>query len=130
MILSFGWTTPALKALAKTRTRRHWAPRHAESFVRAFHDGKHIDAWNTTPRNTRGNPHKIATIRLTEEPVESNEYPDEDWHREGFAYLSFKGLKVDGQAPEELWAYWRRERPTLWVVSFEVVELAPRGAEA
>lgn len=123
MLISFGWTTPALEALAKTRTRRHWAPRHAESFVRAFHDGKLIDAWNATPRNTRSNPHKIGTIRLTEEPHESNEYPDEDWQREGFAYLSARGLKVDGQAPVELWAYWRRERPTLWVVSFEVVEL-------
>lgn len=122
MILSFGWTTPALIAGAKSRTRRHWAPKHAAWFVRAYHEGTLIDAWNTAPRNPRGNPHKVATIRLTEEPRESNEYPDEDWLREGFAYLSAHGLKVDGQTPEELWAYWRRERPKLWVVCFEVVQ--------
>lgn len=123
MILSFAQTTEAVKALAKDRTRRRWTPKHAQRFVRYYHEGRLIDAWNTTPRNVRGNPHKFATIRLTEEPFESNDYPDEDWQREGFAYLSAHGLKVDGQRPEELWAYWRRERPMLWVVSFAIEEL-------
>lgn len=124
MILSFGWTSPALIALSKTRTRRHWAPRHAAQFIKLYQEGKTVDAWNTAPRNKYGNPHKIATIRLTQEPFESNEYPDEDWLNEGFGYLENAGLKVDGQWPSELWRAWRLERPTLWVVSFEVLELA------
>ncbi len=121
MIISFGETTPALLAGAKTVTRRHWTDSHARHFKRLMR----VDAWNTTPRNVKGNPHKIATIVLTEDPVSESTLmlPGKDWDAEGFAYMVEHGLTVFGEHPSDLWREWRTGKPQhFYVVRFEVVE--------
>lgn len=121
MIISFGWTTPALLAGAKTVTRRDWAPIHA----RRFKAGMLVDAWNTSPRNVKGKPRKIATIRLTEDahPQWTPDVPGSDYRAEGFVWLHEHGLQVDGVAPPALWSRWLHEPRLLYVVRFEVVEV-------
>lgn len=120
VIISFGWTTPALVAGHKTVTRRYWTPSHAAKFKA----GMLVDAWNTSPRNVKGNPHKVATIRLIEDAYAAQRVPPEDWYKEGFQYLTEQALKVDGCNPIEIWDDWIRTQPRLYVVRFEVVELA------
>lgn len=121
MIISFGWTTPAILAGRKTVTRREWDPDYADR----FYEGQVVDAWNTSPRNTRGNPRKIATIKLTAKPYleRAREAPDEDYEGEGFAYLTEIGRKVNGHTPEAMWRAWKLENPQLWVVRFEILEV-------
>ena len=121
MIISFGWTTPALLAGRKTVTRREWDPDYAQRFF----EGQLVDAWNTSPRNVRGCPRKIATIRLTKKPYlePAREAPDEDYEAEGFAYFDEIDRKVNGHTPTAMWRAWKQQNPSLWVVRFEVVEL-------
>lgn len=122
MIISFGQTTPALLAGAKTVTRRDWTAKHAAKFKA----GMLVDAWNTLPRNVKGNPHKVAVIRLTADPkyMALRQTPDADWDAEGFEYLSANGLKVFGITPEKLWFSWIRQgnEQAMYAVRFEVVE--------
>jgi hypothetical protein len=122
VIISFGWTTPALLAGQKTVTRREWNPKHAAKFKA----GMLVDAWNTSPRNVHMNPRKVATIRIVEDPYlqSTRQIPDSEWDAEGFEYLSANGLNVDGKTPEALWFDWRRQgnEQRLYVVRFEVVE--------
>ena len=124
MIISFGWTTPALLAGQKTVTRRAWAASHAAKFKA----GMIIDAWNTSPRNVAKDPHRVATIRLTQDPT--LEYydaaPPEDWHREGFEYLEALDLRVAGARPRDFWASWQRSDEQCYVVRFEVVEIVSK----
>lgn len=123
MIISFGWTTPALIAGQKTVTRRDWKPQHAAKFKA----GMVVDAWNTSPRNVKKDPHKVATIRLTADArlERTRQAPDSDWYAEGFEYLSEHGIKVDGKEPTKLWWEWRRpdNYQSLYVVRFEVLSI-------
>ena len=123
MIISFGWTTPALVAGHKTVTRRDWNPKHAARFKA----GMLVDAWNTSPRNVRGNPHKVATIRLTADPYLewTNRAPSAEWDAEGFQYLSAHAHKINGITPRRLWGRWHTASTAefLYVVRFEVVEV-------
>lgn len=125
MIISFGWTTPALLAGRKTVTRRDWNPKHAARFKA----GMEIDAWNTSPRNVKGNPHKVATIRLTADPY--LEWTDElepgEYEAEGFAYLDSIGARVDGFTPGDFWEHWQFERSQLYVVRFELMSIEEGG---
>lgn len=134
MIISFSWTTPALLAGQKTVTRRDWKPEHAAKFKA----GQLLDAWNTTPRNVRGNPHKVAVIRLTQDPYLelSSEIPDADWYGEGFEYAMEHDLRFERKTTaRQVWDFWKTSPHYQWVVRFEVVEylegpLAPKGPEA
>lgn len=121
MIISFGWTTPALLAGAKTVTRRDWKPEHAAKFKA----GMLVDAWNTSPRNVHMSPRKVAVIRLTADPVleHTDDAPMSDWLGEGFELLQQQGIKVARLKPAELWQRWHEESQSLYVVRFEVVEL-------
>lgn len=137
MILVFGYTTPALLAGAvptytgKTKTRREWSEDHAAMVWAANARDGHIDAWNANPRNPTKDPHKVATIRLTAEPVFSNEFPEGDYEAEGFPLLQRLGVKIGmgsrQMAPRDLWRWWQELRPWYYVVSFELVELTPLG---
>lgn len=118
MIISFGWTTPALLAGAKTVTRRAWTPKHAAHFKA----GMLVDAWNTSPRNVKGNPHKVAVIRLTQDVQSSTLYPHEDYEAEGLRWLHEHDIKVNGVNGLDLWWDWQCHVPRLYVVRFEVVE--------
>ena len=117
MIISFGWTTEALLAGAKTVTRRDWNPKHAAKFKA----GMLIDAWNTSPRNVKGNPHKVATIRLTTGPYAdwSDAFPSYEWYAEGFGYMTDNG---GGVTVDRIVHDWRSKPHMLYVVRFEVVE--------
>jgi len=66
MIVSFAWTIEPLLAGKKTCTRRRWADRYYDQWVRAWRAGRHIhDAYDHNPRV---GGHKIGTIELTCEP--------------------------------------------------------------
>lgn len=123
MILSFGWTTPALLAGAKTCTRRDWKPEHAARFKA----GMLVDAWNSLPRNVAKNPRKVAVIRLTQDPVLefTTDAREDDWFAEGFDYLNQHGALINGVSPAALWDQWTSPDTgrQLYVVRFEVVEL-------
>lgn len=124
MILSFGYTTEALLAGSKTVTRREWNPGHAAKFT----PGLLVDAWDRSPRvkpwclqNGLPAPHKVATIRIERVRL-SSLFPPADYTREGFTYMTARGLKVGTETPDEIWERWRRDRTELYVVRFEVVE--------
>lgn len=141
MIISFGWTTPALLACRVHRgslldchcppafgvkgvTRRVWTTKHRER-VRERLDDVPFEAWNTVPRNTRANPHMVGTIVISSADL-TNEYPDDDWEEEGFAWMQENGLTLPMPGsksrklvtPEQIWETWRRERPWFTRVAF------------
>lgn len=117
MIISFGRTTPALIAGEKTVTRRDWSDKHAAQFKA----GQLVDAWNTSPRNVRGNPHKIATIRITRDPyVESSADFEPDDEAEGFEWLTQNGF---GETVDDIVVDWLNNPRPLYVVRFELVNL-------
>jgi hypothetical protein len=122
VILSFAWTTPAVRARQKTCTRRQWAESHAHRFITLAARGELIDGWTRSPRvgGTR-----FCRIKLTEEPVRqwTNEIPDTDWYAEGFDYLQKTGAHVGAVTPQQIWDGWHRTPELLWVVRFEIAEL-------
>jgi hypothetical protein len=128
MIISFAKTTGALIAGAKTVTRREWSYKHAALVTRQFVEGKTFDAWNYSPRVTSRNPHKVATIRLTQAPYQ--EWSADCTHidelrREGFEWMEENGL---GDEVRAIILGWLQQPLMLWVVRFEVVEVvAPEG---
>lgn len=117
MIISFAWTTPAMEARRKFCTRRFWDDRYA----RRFFAGQVHDAYDRQPRY-RGKP--ICKIRLTETPYKEQLclIPEEDWKREGFAYLQSIGAKVGKVTPVEIWNQWKDSKEEVWVVRFEYVQ--------
>lgn len=118
MWISFSWTTPALLAGRKTRTRRQWKLSHAQS----FNAGDLVAAYDKSPRI---GGKKVAIIRLTKEPYFTNTYDltDEDWELEGFAYLSSIGATVNGKSPEQFWDDWKAAMLILSTIDFELVEI-------
>lgn len=119
MIISFAKTTGALLAGEKTVTRRDWSDKHAAKFKA----GMLVDAWNYGPRVVSKNPHKIATIRLTDSPtLESSSAfafaSAPEWFAEGFDWLTANGFGAEVQAIVDDWC---RNKRDLYVVRFEVV---------
>lgn len=129
MILSFGWTSPALLAGAKRCTRREASERQARALLRQYELGRPLDAWNANPRVVSKHPHKIASILQTAPPEWSDAYPPEDWENEGFAWMTENGitLPVRGHVvtPGELWQMWLEDRPRQLVVRFAPLALTP-----
>lgn len=123
-IISFGHTTPALVAGAKTVTRRDWKGGYA-TLHRA---GDQLAAYDRSPR-FRGR--QIATIALTEAPYpeDSDAAPPADYAAEGFEWLEERGYRVFGHPPAVLWQAWRQHPRDLWVVRFAVVALTEYGEE-
>lgn len=143
MIISFGWTTPALLACRvhgqpllpecgcpaaygiKGVTRRKWTTKHHDRIKAYEGSDETLDAWNTVPRNTRGNPHKIGELLIISVSL-TNEYPDEDWEEEGFAWMQENGLTLPMPGstspklytPEQVWETWRRDQPWFTKVAF------------
>ena len=117
-IISFAWTTPALLAGRKTCTRRDWMADYAQRFT----VGELVAAYDRSPR---AGGKQVAVIRLTADPILSNELPAKDWAAEGFDYLEEIGAKVNGNTPLQLWDAWFKTKPYQWIVRFEVVEEEP-----
>jgi hypothetical protein len=114
VIVSFAWTTPALLAGAKTVTRRDWKYDHARRFM----VGMLVDAWDRSPRTGKGQ--KVATIRITREPRigSTADLTEEDYAREGFAWLREHGERDQVARIMRNWGMFPRE---VWVIEFEVV---------
>ena len=121
-IISFAWTTPALRAGRKTVTRRHWDPKYALR----FHQGDRVLAYDRSPC-IGGRP--VAEIELTADPTwEANAaMPDSDYEAEGYAYMHEqaqlpRALPQDIASPE-LFRAWQRGGEWNWVVRFKLIRL-------
>lgn len=116
-IISFAWTTPALLAGYKTRTRREWSDKYAKRFK----VGDLIQAWDKQPR-FKGK--KVAIIRITGIKKEDiSLMPDEDYCKEGFAYLFRINKTIFGKHPVAAFEDWREEGGEYWVIDFELLKL-------
>jgi hypothetical protein len=118
-IISFAYTTPALLAGRKTRTRRLWD----DAYAQRFHKGDLVQAWDHVPR-VKG-AKRVGTIRLTAEPRKEHisDMPAWDYEREGFAYLNEKGLTIWGDNPHKAFDDWREKGDNeYWVIDFELVK--------
>jgi hypothetical protein len=114
VIISFAWTTPAVKARVKTCTRRNWI----DAYARRFKAGQHLMGYNKNPR-IWGKP--VQEIVLTMAPYKETycQVPAADWVAEGFEYLEHIGATVHGMAPREIWSIWKSDTTPCWVVRFE-----------
>ena len=122
-IISFAWTTPAFLAGRKTRTRRDWS----DDYAKRFHVGDVCQAWDHVPR-VKG-AKRVGTLRITGLKKEDlREMPDEDFEKEGFAYLEETGFKIWDMDAREAFGEWKlnadiQDEPTMmWVVDFEKTE--------
>jgi len=126
MHISFGWTSPAVKARRKTKTRRNWKDSHA----RKFKPGDLFKMYDKDPRY-KGVCFGIGRIvSLHKEPIA--DMPDSDYEAEGFAYLHAnphlvpKSMPID-VSPEGFNA-WRDSGEIYYTVEFAIVELYQEAA--
>jgi len=113
MIISFAWTTEALKCGRKTCTRRRWSERFFEQWARAWREGRLVhDAYDRSPR---AGGKKVGEIRLTCEPYKERlvDMPEEDVEAEGGLWGSKEEFILLFGDPEE----------EVVVVRFELVGL-------
>ena len=121
-IIAFSWTTPALLLGEKTCTRRDWN----DDYARRFRAGELVTAYDRSPRV---GSKAVGTIVLARAPYYSDELPEEDFEREGFAVLTELGLKVNGSKPMDVWLSWKRYPEAQWIVRFALVDFAPYGVD-
>jgi hypothetical protein len=121
MHISYGWTSPAVKARRKTMTRRDWKDSHAKKFK----PGDLFKMYDKDPRY-KGKCFGVGRIvSLHKEPIA--DMPDSDYEAEGFAYLFQnlhlvpKSMPID-VSPEGFNA-WRNNGATYYTVEFEIMEL-------
>ena len=126
MHISFGWTSPAVKARSKTRTRRNWKDSHAKK----FRPGGLFKMYDRDPRY-KGVCFGIGRIvSLHKEPIAN--MPDSDYEAEGFAYLHAnphlvpKSMPID-VSPEGFNA-WRDSGEIYYTVEFDIIELFQAAA--
>lgn len=88
--ISCAYTTLAVLARAKTRTRRFWGGAYAAKFrCRVGVEGVEL-----TDRQKRFGGKRIAVVELgfvSPEPVPLADIPDEDYEREGFGCIARSG---------------------------------------
>ena len=140
IIVSFGYTAEALKAGAKTCTRREWKPEYA----RRFGPGTRFQAYDKSPRYGGKKIGVYEVVSISQEHIGS--MPDTDFEEEGFAWydaqpsrLPQSGWIREGYEKALLNTYvrfcvftpmwivflaWRRSGRTYWVLRFRE---APRG---
>ncbi|NEP56092.1 MAG: ParB N-terminal domain-containing protein, partial [Symploca sp. SIO2G7] len=114
MILSFGYT--ADRFYQKTVTRRNWKERHAQQFIKAWREGKPIDAYDKSPMY---GGKKIATIKLTTEPYQEALRDINSWE---VAYEGYPELSKDEFIDKFFPGFDTKQ--LLWVIRFEVVSFA------
>jgi hypothetical protein len=121
-IMSFAWTSPALLAEQKSRTRRKWTAGHAAQFK----PGDKVQAWDRSPR-FGGKPIAIIEILgIKYENIQS--MTDKDFELEGFAYFEKCGLRIRGQIPRVAFEEWRKEGGFYYVIDFRVIEWVGKNA--
>lgn len=121
MHISYGWTSPAVKARRKNRTRRAWKDSHAKKFK----PGTLFQMLDKDYRY-KGKCFGIGRIvSVHKEPIA--DMPDSDYEAEGFAYLHAnphlvpKSMPID-VSPEGFRA-WRDSGEVYYTVTFEIVAL-------
>jgi len=121
-IMSFAWTSPALLAGRKSRTRRSWD----DEYAARFKTGDMVQAWDKSPR-FKGK--RIAIIQILGVRKEDIfRMPAEDYEREGFAYFAEQGMRIRGQVPQEAFAEWQRAGGDYYVVDFQIMSIIqPEG---
>jgi len=116
MIISFAWTTPALLSGEKTRTRREWS----DEYAKRCKVGDLIQAYDKQPRFKGKKVAVIKIIGIKKEDITL--MPEDDYFKEGFAYLERVGKKIFNQDPKIAFKEWREEGGKYWVIDFELVE--------
>lgn len=118
MIISFAYTTPAVRAGEKTCTRRDWK----DDYAKRFREGQLLQGFNLSPRY---GGHRFCFIELTEKPYKERycQVPDDDWYKEGFDYMEKHGLLVGKFTPAVVWETWRKSQGSCWVVRFKIISI-------
>lgn len=113
MIITFAWTTAAVQAGRKCRTRRYWLPEYAARFKL----GRPHKAYDRSPRN---HGHCFATIELTREPYlqSTADMTEEDYEAEGLAWMEEQGLTIRGKTPRHFFEDWKARGEMVYVVCF------------
>ena len=118
-IISFAWTSPALLAGRKSRTRRAWNDKYAAR----FNVGDLLQAWDRSPRFGGKRIGTIQILGIKKEDIYL--MPPEDFEKEGFAYFDQNGLKIRGQNPTAAFFDWRDQGGLYYVVDFRLVSITP-----
>lgn len=116
-IISFAWTSPALLAGRKNRTRRSWD----DDYATRFRVGDMVQAWDKSPRFGGKRIGIIQILGLRKEDIFT--MPAQDYEREGFAYFEEMGMRIRGQVPREAFADWQRAGGGYWVVDFQLMSI-------
>ncbi len=121
-IISFSWTTPAVRAHAKTCTRRQWKNTYGTRF-------KKDDLLLAYTRSPRFGGKPICPIILIEDPYKEDIsiMPDSDYATEGFLYMHLNqklipqsARKRFGDCSVEEFQKWRDSNlGDVWVVRFD-----------
>ena len=117
-IISFAWTTPALLAQAKDRTRRGWTA----DYARRFHVCMNCQGFDKGARNGgRG----VAIVQLTQDPYleRTGKMTEEDYAGEGFLWMEQNHYTMRGQHPREYFEKWKATNEMLYVVHFQILRV-------
>lgn len=124
MIISFAWTTDAVLAGRKKRTRRFWSRDYALRFKpNSLHQG-----YNKLPRV---GGHQIGIVTITQIPHTQLTalMTEEDYELEGLKYMEEVGLyipvrtidgkKVPPMHPRRFFEAWKETNDNPFVIDFE-----------
>ena len=119
-IISYAWTTPAVVARRKTRTRRSWSPSYADK----FRENSICQAYDKGPR-VGGK--LIDYILIVRKPWIQNtrDLSEEDYELEGFACLDEYGFfckGLNGLSGREFLDQWKKAAEDVYVVDFRYVD--------
>jgi len=92
-----------------------------DDYARSFHEGDICQAWDRSPRIKGAK--RVAMISLTTNPKKQHisKMPDEDYEKEGFAYLAEKHLTIFGDSPDKAFQSWRdKGDKEYWVIDFKL----------
>ena len=85
MILSFAWTSPAIKSRVKTVTRRDYS----DEQMAKFKHGDLVDAYDKSPRAKGKKIENIRIVSVHREPISmmlsNHAYAESEWQKEGGA---------------------------------------------
>ncbi len=121
------WVWPAFVGRAKSVTRRQWT----DDYARRFHQGDVCLVYDRSPR-VHGSP--IGRLRLTADPSREHisTMPDEDYAREGFAFMEAHRHLIPKSSPlrerpswslKDYFDWWRQQDACYYVVRFAIVDV-------
>ena len=112
MIISMAWVGEAYVSGRKTRTRRKWV----DAYAKRFKVGDFFQVYNKSPRMKGRKIGESQVLGIKQEHISL--MPDEDFEKEGFAYMEEEGLKIWGKEPRQAFEDWRRMDETYYIVDF------------